>query len=226
MMHQLHFPKSRFTSFFIHLLLSATILAILVSIVIFSWYPGALMFAGGAEQGLNIVIAVDMVLGPLLTLVVYNITKPRKELIRDLAIIAIFQISCLFVGMSLVYQQRPIAVVYSGNDFYILDQQGIEKHNIEMSILDSIEGPYPKIVFEKPPENEEERIGYDISKQPFFPLSFYSDLWIAFPNKKLDLTPYFKIEDESNCIAKKIFSYNQVGSICFDFNKQIFRDYK
>jgi hypothetical protein len=91
MMHQLHFPKSRFTSFFIHLLLSSTILAILVSIVIFSWYPGALMFAGGAEQGLNIVIAVDMALGPLLTLVVYNITKPRKELIRDLAIIAIFQ---------------------------------------------------------------------------------------------------------------------------------------
>jgi hypothetical protein len=128
--------------------------------------------------------------------------------------------------MSLVYQQRPIAVVYSGNDFYILDQQGIEKNNIEMSVLDSIKGPYPKIVFENPPENEEERIQYDISNQPFFPLSFYSDLWVAFPNEKVDLKPYFKIEDDSNCIDKKIISYNQVGSICFDFNKQVFRDYK
>jgi hypothetical protein len=225
-MSHLHFPKSRFTASFVHLLLSAVLLAILISIVIFVWYPGALMFAGGAEQGLKIVIAVDLILGPLLTLVVYNLNKPRKELIRDLAIIAIFQFSCLFVGMSLVYEQRPIAVVYSGNDFYILDQQQVEKHEIEMTILDSIEGRYPKIIFEKPPLNENERMQYEVSKSPYFPLSFYSDLWIAFPQDKADLEDFFQIEQDSNCIDKKLISYNQVGSICFDFKKQIFRDYK
>jgi hypothetical protein len=225
-MSSLHFPNSRFTASFIHLSLSAVLLAILVSIVVFIWYPGALMFAGGAEQGLKIVVAVDMILGPLLTLVVYNINKPRKELIRDLSIIAIFQVSCLFVGMSLVYEQRPIAVVYSGNDFYILDQQQVEKHEIEMTIIDSIEGRYPKIIFEKPPLNENERMQYEVSKSPFFPLRFYSDLWITFPRKKVDLKEYFQIEDDSNCVNKQLISYNEVSSVCFDIEQRLFSDNK
>lgn len=222
----LHFPKSRITASCVHLLLSAALLAIMVSIVVFVWFPGALMLAGGAEQGLKIVIAVDMILGPLLTLVVYNISKPRKELIRDLTIIAIFQVSCLFVGMGLVYEQRPIAVVYSGNNFYILDQQQIEKFKIETSDLDNIDGHYPKIVFEKPPENEDEKIQYAISKLPYLPLNFHSELWIAFPQDKESVNASFKIDEDSSCINAKLINYNSAGAVCYDFNERVFKNYE
>ena len=157
-MSSLHFPKSRLTASFVHLLLSAMLLVLLISVVVFVWYPGALVLAGGAEQGLKIVIVVDLILGPLLTLVVYNYLKPRKELIRDLAIIAIFQFSCLCIGMSLVYEQRPLAVVHSGDEFYMLDQSQLDTHNIELEVLEGIAGSYPKIIFEKPPENKQENI--------------------------------------------------------------------
>jgi hypothetical protein len=52
--------------------------------------------AGGWE-GLRIVIAVDLVLGPLLTLVVYKAGK--SSLTFDLSCIAIFQIACLGGGV-------------------------------------------------------------------------------------------------------------------------------
>ncbi len=120
-MDSLHFPSTRWGAATTHVGFSAILLLIIMSLVYFLWYPGALTFAGGAEEDLKIVIGVDMVLGPLLTLIVYNIAKPRKELIRGLSFIALFQISCLVAGMSLVYDQRPLAVVYSGNGFQIFD---------------------------------------------------------------------------------------------------------
>ncbi len=225
-MSSLHLPKSRISAFLIHILLSATLLALLVSVVLFSWYPGALVLAGGAEQGLKIVIAVDMILGPLLTLVVYNIQKPRKALFRDLAFIAVFQLSCLFVGMSLVYEKRPIAVVYSGNEFYMLDQQELEIRNVDLSILEAIEGTYPKVIFEKPPVNEEENRRYIMSKSPYLPLVFRTDLWIAFPQEKIILKKFFIVDDKSNCMNTKLVNYNQVGSVCFNVNELTFSEYK
>ncbi len=224
-MSNLHLPKSRITASVIHLLLSATLLVLLIGLVAFIWYPGALVLAGGAEQGLKIVIAVDLILGPLLTLVIYNILKPRKELIRDLAIIAIFQLSCLFVGMSLVYEQRPLIVVHSGSEFYILDQMQLESHNIELATLESIAGSYPKVIFEKPPENKDEYIQYSISKSPYLPLTFRSDLWVAFPQDKLALEKYFLVDKTSNCINAKLVSYNQIGSACLNVNELTFSEY-
>ena len=225
-MSSLHFPKNRITAAFIHLILSATLLALLISVVAFIWYPGALLFAGGAEQGLKIVIGVDMILGPMLTLVVYNIQKKRKELIRDLAIIGIFQFSCLFVGMSLVYDQRPLAVVYSGKDFYVLDQQKLDKHAIDITILETFEGSFPKVIFEKPPENEEDNAQYLVSKLPYFPLSFHSELWEIFPQDPAALEKYFKITDIENCFEVNLISYNQVGTACFRTSDLTFSNYK
>ncbi len=179
-MNPLHFPNTLWGAATTNVGFSAILLLIIMSLVYFLWYPGALTFAGGAEEGLKIVIGVDMVLGPLLTLIVYNIAKPRKELIRDLSFIALFQIACLVAGMSLVYEQRPLAVVYSGNEFQIFDAQELESNQIQTNLLDKFSGPYPKIILEKAPEDPALAAKYQIEKIPLFGLKVHHEYWKVF----------------------------------------------
>ncbi|MEH6345498.1 MAG: hypothetical protein V7785_10470 [Bermanella sp.] len=215
-MSTFHFPKTRWGGTAIHIGFSTILLLIVFSLIYFIWYPGALTFAGGAQNGLKIVIAVDMVLGPLLTLVVYNIAKPRKELIRDLSIIAILQIACLFAGMSLIYEQRPLVVVYDNNNFKIFDAQELKDSGIQVNLLDKFSGYYPKIVLEKAPINPEELVKYKMEKIPFFGEKVHYELWESFPQDQSSLKKLFPEHSPSNCVSRDIKSFHSKGSVCFD----------
>lgn len=86
-------------------------------------------------QGIRIVIGVDLVLGPLLTLIVCDITKPRKVLYQDLLIIALIQLSCLTAGVYIVFHERPIAVIYAYDKFYVLKHSDFIKTGIDSDTL-------------------------------------------------------------------------------------------
>ncbi len=118
--HSDRLPKTRWGAFAGHVVISIAIFAALCGIIYFLLFPGALFFVAGGIDGIKIVAGVDLVLGPLLTLVIYNYAKPRKELIRDLAIIAFIQFSALSAGMYVVYQNRPAVVTYVLDTFHAL----------------------------------------------------------------------------------------------------------
>src|SRR5262249_31768987 len=81
----------------IHLLISAAIATAVVSSMLLLWYPRPFFAAAGGATLLVLLIGVDVVLGPLLTLVVYD---PRKKtLALDLAIIAALQLAALAYGV-------------------------------------------------------------------------------------------------------------------------------
>ena len=72
----------------IHLGLSATIGTLVLLAMLLVWYPGAYFAAAGGEGLLLILLGVDISLGPLLTLIIFNPRK-RLNLIRlDLSVIA------------------------------------------------------------------------------------------------------------------------------------------
>ena len=111
---------NRFGAFAVHLGISLVIFLILGYLILFHWYPDFFFTSDGGWQGIRIVAAVDLVLGPMLTLVVFNTSKPRKELSRDLSIIAAIQLTCLTAGTYVVYSERPIAMVFADGSFYSL----------------------------------------------------------------------------------------------------------
>ena len=74
----------RIKAFLIHLGISLVILFVLLYLLVFVWYPPPLFAADGGMQGLKIILGVDLVLGPLLTLMVYNPAKGWKRLKFDL----------------------------------------------------------------------------------------------------------------------------------------------
>lgn len=76
------------------------------------WYPYPYRIISGGQELFWLVVSVDVVLGPLLTLVVFNVRKPRAELVRDLTIIASVQLAALGYGLWSVYQSRPVYLVH------------------------------------------------------------------------------------------------------------------
>ena len=55
--------------------------------------------------------AVDLILGPLITFLIFDLRKSRREIVFDLIIIAMFQFGALAYGVHATYSQRPVAIV-------------------------------------------------------------------------------------------------------------------
>ncbi|WP_020183959.1 TfpX/TfpZ family type IV pilin accessory protein [Methylotenera sp. 1P/1] len=102
---------------FIHLLLSACVVGLVLVLMLFVWYPhGFFKLLGGGDL-LYIIAGVDVCLGPLLTLAVFNPAK--KSLKLDLAIIGLLQISALLYGAHVMFQSRPVFSVLEENLFKV-----------------------------------------------------------------------------------------------------------
>ena len=94
----------------VHLSLSLVVFIYLVYQIYFSWYPQPYFAIDGGWQGIQIIAAVDLVLGPLITFLIFDLSKNRREILFDLSVILIIQLGALFYGIGQVYNQRPVAV--------------------------------------------------------------------------------------------------------------------
>ena len=81
---------------FVHFGLSLLVGAIVAFLVFTLWFPYPYRELAGGRELFILVMAVDIICGPLLTFVLFSPTKPRKELITDISLIAFIQILALF----------------------------------------------------------------------------------------------------------------------------------
>lgn len=121
---------SRWKAGLIHLTISATIAAAVLALMLLVWYPYPLFAAVGGQQVLMILLGVDLSLGPLVTLIIFNTQKSRKALAFDLSIIAALQIAALIYGMSVVFHARPVFVVFSKNSFDLVTANALSDEDI------------------------------------------------------------------------------------------------
>ncbi len=142
---------SRFSAFGIHLGISALIFIGLAYLLLFVWYPDIFFDTDGGWQGMRIIIAVDLVLGPLLTLIVFKTGKPGLRF--DLACIGVFQAVCLMAGTYLVFSERPLAMVYVDGQFTSVNADTYTAAGLEVPDLDHYPGSYPKWLMVNVPED-------------------------------------------------------------------------
>lgn len=139
-------PETRWGAFGIHLAISAVIFLALAALIVIAWYPGFLFRTDGGWQGIRLIAGIDLVLGPLLTLIVYD--RAKKSLPFDLAVIGFVQASALAIGCWLVYNERPIAVVFADNKFSTLSKNSFAFNGIDPSTIDLIRsGDKPVWIF-------------------------------------------------------------------------------
>jgi hypothetical protein len=94
----------------IHLGLSALIALTVVGVMLALWYPQPYFDAMGGMGLLKVLVGVDVTIGPLLTLIIFD---PRKKSLRfDLAVIALLQLVALVYGVYVMFEARPAYAVF------------------------------------------------------------------------------------------------------------------
>lgn len=122
---------ARYKAFLLHILGSTAVISIVFGFVHLVWYPGQLFDATGGVNLMLIVIAVDVVLGPLITLVIFN---PKKASLKfDMAFVLACQVAFLFYGVWAISAARPVYVVLVGNNFYMVTANEIDPMDQEKS---------------------------------------------------------------------------------------------
>ena len=100
---------TRFQAAAIHLGISLAIASLVGCLIYFVWYPHPYFQVAGGSNLMLLIMGVDIVIGPLLTLVVYKAGK--KGLGFDLACISVLQAGAFLYGFWVVAQARPIFIV-------------------------------------------------------------------------------------------------------------------
>jgi hypothetical protein len=111
-------PKNRIEAALLHLAISALVVGSVFLVVYFVWYPPPLFKASGGRHLFLTLALVDVVIGPLLTLLVFRPGKPSLR--TDLAMIGVLQLGALLAGTYVVHQARPVWIVYAQDRFDVI----------------------------------------------------------------------------------------------------------
>jgi len=111
-------PSTRWSAASIHLVLSVLIIGAITLATFTNWFPAGLYHAAKVDRLFGIMMAVDIVAGPLLTLIVYRRGKPGLRL--DLTAISLLQIVFLAYGLSTLWRSRPLFLVGSDQAFALV----------------------------------------------------------------------------------------------------------
>ena len=202
---------NRYNAAATHLGISAAVIAIFFSIVFFIWYPAPYFSIEGTYDVIIILIAVDLVLGPLLTLVIFKTGKPGLKF--DLSMIALVQISALLYGGNTIYSERPYFIAFAVNQFSVI-QANVATKEMDLSLIDpkiNYKHLGPSYVYaENPPDSElAMRIsleaaagGPDIDRHPELYRDFKKYISRSF-NQSLDLDTLAKQYPGNDVIVKE-----------------------
>ncbi|HTY99242.1 MAG TPA: hypothetical protein VMB75_05375, partial [Rhodocyclaceae bacterium] len=119
---------SRYKAAAIHLTLSAAIAAGALAAMLALWYPPPLFGAMGGKELIVLIVGVDVCIGPLMTLIVFDTRK--KELVFDLAVIAALQLCALGYGAYAMAEGRPVFVVFAQDRFVVVSAAELEPEAI------------------------------------------------------------------------------------------------
>ncbi len=110
-----------------HFFISLSVALLCAGFVFFLWYPAPLGKLLGGQDLFILLTSVDVVCGPLLTLIVFDPKKSRKELVRDLGIIGLLQLIALVYGLLTITNARPVYLAFEGDRFRLVRGIDVDK---------------------------------------------------------------------------------------------------
>ena len=146
----------RLKAFSLHLLASMCVISVFLTFVFLVWYPEPYYKIYGVWGAIKIVVAVDLFIGPLLTLIVFDETKKNSVLARDLLVIVLLQVSAFSWGVHITHSVRPSFNVFHEGTFYLLSKQDVDIDRMENKDLVPEFWQTATKVYVKPPIDKEE----------------------------------------------------------------------
>lgn len=135
--------KFRLKYFLAHLCISLLLACCCLFLVFGVWYPSPLGKAAGVTSLFMMMLIVDVLLGPSLTLIVAE--QGKKHLKLDLIIIFFIQISALSYGLYSISNGRPVWIAFDTVRFDL-----VQANNIPIESLTQAEAPYNILNWSQP----------------------------------------------------------------------------
>ena len=121
MIDAMHFSwRDRLRASATHFCISAIIAAVCAVFVFVFWYPDPYREISGGRELFLILMTVDVILGPLITLAIFNRAKPWPVLRRDLICVGLLQLVALGYGMWTAFVARPVHLVFEYDRFRVV----------------------------------------------------------------------------------------------------------
>lgn len=104
----------------IHLVLSLVVALAAAALVLGVWYPDPYRSLSGGLHLFSILVAVDVMLGPLATAVVSKPGKSAREWRTDVTLIALVQCAALIYGLWTLHLARPVYLAFEIDRFRVV----------------------------------------------------------------------------------------------------------
>lgn len=148
----------RFSAAGVHLALSVLVAGAVLAIMWLAWFPSPYFHATGGSHLILILLTVDIIIGPLITLVIFN--KKKKNLRFDLLVVALLQLAALSYGIYSLYWARPAYVVFSNDRFDVVAVAEVlqsELPKVTLAEFKTVPFVGPRIVSAKMPIDQDEK---------------------------------------------------------------------
>jgi hypothetical protein len=125
--------RFRLKAFSLHFLSSATVLTLILGSIYFGWYRWPGWYLTDVARVVLVMICVDVVLGPTLTLIIANRKKSRRELTRDIGIIVAVQLCALTYGTASLWNGRPLYYAFSESVLQLVQAYDIDADEAKLA---------------------------------------------------------------------------------------------
>jgi signal transduction histidine kinase len=163
----------------IHLLISLVIAGLAALLVFGLWYPYPYREIAGGRDLFLLVVTVDVVLGPAITLAIFDRRKPMRELRRDLTVVGLIQLAGLAYGLWTVWLARPVQLVFEFDRFRVVHAVDIPAELVARTPAGLVAMPVlgPGMLAVRPFRDEAEKVEATMLALGGIQPAFRPDLW-------------------------------------------------
>lgn len=204
--------REKFFASGIHLTVSLGV-ALLAAMLVFGlWYPYPYSETSGGRTLFLLVVLVDVVIGPLITLIIFNRNKSRRELWSDLTIVGVLQMAALGYGLWTVFVARPVHLVYEYDRMRVVHAIDLEAHMLAKApaSLQNLPMTGPKPIALRAFADASEQFDATMAAMGGAMLSLRTDLWQSYASRTNDILKSAKPIDELiNRFPKQVVLINR-----------------
>lgn len=181
--------KGRLRASSIHLAISLSVTIMAALLVLALWYPYPYREISDGRILFQLVVMVDVIMGPLITFVIFNSAKPRKELVGDLAIVGGLQLAALSYGLWAVFVARPVHLVFEYTRMRVVHAIDVDADLLVKApaSLRALPVTGPTLISLRPFKDATEQFDATMAALGGAPLAARCDLWQPYANSRAEI---------------------------------------
>src|SRR6218665_3548464 len=173
----------------IHLGISLGIAALAALLVFGLWYPYPYRDVSGGRTLFLLVVSVDVIMGPLITLAIFNRTKRRRELVLDFTMVGMLQLAALGYGLWTVFVARPVHLVFEYSRMSVVHAIDVDDQLLAKAppALQKLPITGPTLIALRPFKDADEQYDATMAALDGAALPARCDLWQPYASSTVDI---------------------------------------